>query len=119
MRKNPEDTKIYQKEYQKKWYQDHKETCKNSLRKRRNDNRKYIEEIRKNSKCEECLENHPACLDFHHINESQKDLDISRAICDWGLERIKHEIMKCQVLCSNCHRKLHWEQTHKVVNKDF
>jgi hypothetical protein len=60
--------------------------------------------------CSRCPERHPACLDFHHINPSDKDSDVSRMVCD-GLKksRILAEIAKCVVLCRNCHAKEHWK----------
>ena len=58
--------------------------------------------------CEKCGENHIATLDFHHKDPSTKDSNISQAFGKgWSLERVKREAKKCQVLCSNCHRKLH------------
>lgn len=55
-----------------------------------------------------CGENHPACLDLHH-NSEEKDLCVSDAIKHgWSFDRIKTEMDKCVVLCSNCHRKIHW-----------
>ena len=64
-------------------------------------------------KCK-CGEDHPAALDFHHRNSQEKDFEISVAI-GWGYswERILAEIAKCDVICSNCHRKLHWEEKKK------
>jgi len=60
-------------------------------------------------KCEICGESHPACLDFHHKDSSQKLYELSR-LCSRGvsIQSIKNEIEKCSVLCANCHRKLHW-----------
>jgi hypothetical protein len=61
-------------------------------------------------KCARCDENHPACLDFHHRDPSQKDFLLSVAVAKCSLERIKAEAAKCDVLCANCHRKLHYEE---------
>lgn len=71
-------------------------------------NREYIVSL--GLKCEQCGENHPACLDFHHINPVSKDLEVSALVArGHSIDRIKKEIEKCKVLCSNCHRKLHWD----------
>jgi len=58
--------------------------------------------------CCRCSEEHPATLDFHHY-DTDKSINISNIINKgWGVDRILAEISKCTVLCSNCHRKLHW-----------
>lgn len=79
--------------------------------------RKRIREFKRQRKaqwkmglsCQTCGENHPACLDFHHRDPKEKDFDISHAI-DVGVsdELIAVEVAKCDVLCRNCHTKLHW-----------
>lgn len=63
--------------------------------------------------CKICHEDHPACLDFHHRDPQTKEQVISNIIFikGWKWERILEEIKKCDVLCSNCHRKLHYNQT--------
>lgn len=59
--------------------------------------------------CKACGENHPACLDFHHRESGNKDFDISYAVnIGMGDDLIASEIAKCDVLCRNCHTKLHW-----------
>jgi hypothetical protein len=65
-----------------------------------------------------CPENHPACLDFHHKNPKQKDFEIACAIRQgWTKPRILEEIEKCIVVCSNCHRKLHWLEKNALSER--
>lgn len=57
--------------------------------------------------CERCGETHPACLDFHHIDE--KAMDVSRmANHGYSKQRIREEMEVCIVLCASCHRKRHY-----------
>lgn len=65
----------------------------------------YIVE-KKSCGCAICGEKDIACLDFHHING--KDFTISQSIRNVAFDKIKEEVDKCIVLCSNCHRKLHY-----------
>lgn len=93
--------------YRKKFY----DTIKDSARSRKNKMLKieWFREYKKNLKCEMCGESHPAIIDFHHINQDTKKDDITRLVNkSLSIENIKKEISLCQVLCSNCHRKLHW-----------
>lgn len=47
-----------------------------------------------------------AALDFHHLRD--KDEAVSKIInSGCGTEKVKNEIRKCEILCSNCHRELH------------
>ena len=50
---------------------------------------------------------HHAALEFHH--EGEKDVNLSFAK---SLGMAKREMEKCVVLCSNCHRIRHWNETH-------
>ena len=61
--------------------------------------------------CTKCNENHPACLDFHHRDSSEKEYTIAYLTGNTGsIKRIIQEIEKCDVLCANCHRKLHYNE---------
>lgn len=102
--------KEYQKEYHAKWYKENKTERVKQIQARRTELRKWIWEYKSSLKCEHCEENDPVCLDFHHRDSTQKDLDVSLAINNgWSKERILKEIEKCMVLCSNHHRKLHYK----------
>ena len=73
--------------------------------KKRIKNREYIKEYKEQSGGCDCGEMDIRCLDFHHTEK--KDATISKGICDWGLERLKEEVKKCELVCSNCHKILH------------
>jgi len=64
------------------------------------------------SGCKVCGDKRYYVLDFHHRDPGQKDLGIADAIWNWSPKRLQAEIDKCDVLCANCHRALHWKMTH-------
>jgi hypothetical protein len=95
----------------RKWYE------ANAIRKiawktrRRRELRRWLDEVRDGLVCETCGESETACLQFHHIDPSKKDMDLANVIANgWSKARILGEIAKCRVLCANCHLKHHWEQ---------
>jgi hypothetical protein len=45
-------------------------------------------------------------LDFHHIDPTQKEYNIS-SVKSKNIEALKKELDKCVLLCSNCHREVH------------
>lgn len=58
--------------------------------------------------CRDCQTEDPAVLDFHHTNPSDKEMAIGTMITyGYGTEKLGREIAKCDVLCANCHRKQH------------
>ena len=46
-------------------------------------------------------------LSFHHLNESEKEFGISSLGHTRSWERVKKELDKCVLLCSNCHAEVH------------
>ena len=94
-------------EYLKAHYQANKEYYKEKSRRRASELREWLLEYKSQLKCVDCGEDHPACLEFHHVGK--KDLEIADTIQNgWTKERILAEIERCDVLCSNCHKKRHW-----------
>jgi endogenous inhibitor of DNA gyrase (YacG/DUF329 family) len=49
-----------------------------------------------------------AALEFHHPDEDKKEYSPSYIIGRWSWERAKPELEKCVLLCSNCHREVHY-----------
>lgn len=50
-----------------------------------------------------------AALEFHHKDPAQKDFAISGGGVTRSWNKIKEELDKCILLCSNCHREIHSE----------
>ena len=46
----------------------------------------------------------PRVYDFHHINKNNKNKNVSYYIANWSIKNIIEEIVKCCMLCANCHR---------------
>jgi len=74
---------------------------------------RYYRILDKNAQkvCEECgyTSNYWAPFDFHHRDPSTKECQLSSMVRHKE-ETIVKEIAKCIVLCSNCHRLLHYKE---------
>ena len=53
--------------------------------------------------CVDCGESDPIVLEFDHLND--KDFSIGAKLCTRNWASILREIGKCEVVCSNCHRR--------------
>ncbi len=90
----------------KSWYQQNKEEHKRKTYERVARNKKLIDDLKNKpcSICGGCF--HPAAMDWHHRNGSDKIKGIGE-MRGWSQEKILAEISKCDLVCSNCHRTLH------------
>lgn len=61
----------------------------------------------KGGACTSCgYDKHPAALQFHHVDPSQKDAKWNQ-VRTRSWDKITHELDKCILLCANCHFILH------------
>lgn len=73
--------------------------------------------------CLMCGERHPAVLEFDHLRD--KKMNVSEMMVTRAWPTILLEIDKCQVLCSNCHRRKtakdrgFYTVTHPLVEELF
>lgn len=59
----------------------------------------------KGGRCERCgYSKCHAALDFHHLDPNEKDLERFTGV---SIEKMKIELDKCILVCSNCHREIH------------
>ena len=62
-------------------------------------------------KCQRCgYDKCQAAFDFHHRDPSEKEFALAQFKLTAFNEKIKKELDKCDLLCANCHRELHWEE---------
>jgi len=57
----------------------------------------------RNHPCADCGERDPVVLEFDHLGE--KNFALSYGIRNHNWQRVLEEIARCDVVCSNCHRR--------------
>lgn len=119
IRDNDETRKAYYREYNKGWYQRHKERLKEKSKQHDRELRQWLRRYKSKLSCVICGENHPACLQFHHRDREGKSFTISRVVGgrrNMSIKELEKEISKCDILCGNCHAKLHWQERQMADN---
>jgi 5-methylcytosine-specific restriction endonuclease McrA len=53
-------------------------------------------------------------LEFHHAIPGEKDFSISGTGVTRSWDKVRAELDKCILLCSNCHREAHFNLRYKV-----
>lgn len=102
---------IYRRKYRRRWYAKHKESEKAHVLRRKLLIKQWLKDYKKNLSCSKCDEDHPATLEFHHIKRHEKEKSIGNMTGDgFSIKKILEEIKKCEVLCANCHKKLHYKE---------
>lgn len=104
--------KEYQREYQRKLYHANREKRMQKTNEYLKEQKRWWnEEIMSKASCTQCGFSHPGALDFHHRDPSAKEGAVTRMVLQKRSKKaILEEIAKCDVLCSNCHRILHWNE---------
>ena len=110
----PKKTKEEQREYARKHYQANKEAYRLRDQQRKQRSRDWVQSYKEEHGCNRCGENHVACLHFHHRDSKLKDSSIATMVSNRAcIDALKREIAKCELVCANCHAKIHWDE-----NKD-
>jgi hypothetical protein len=77
---------------------------------RKNAARDYINSIKKRSKCSKCPIDNYVVLDFHHRDPKMKEISACDMVTNkYSIARIDAELAKCDIVCANCHRIIHYE----------
>lgn len=70
----------------------------------------------KGGKCQICgYSKYAGALDFHHRNPSEKNFSICKRLRSAKLNDVlKRELDKCDLLCANCHREVHFDESRGI-----
>jgi hypothetical protein len=65
--------------------------------------------------CEKCGYNRCfAAIEFHHTDPKRKEANVgsivSRTFNPTNVARFMEEVNKCDILCANCHREIHYKE---------
>jgi hypothetical protein len=107
-------------EYKALWHQRNKDIRRQRIKNRRSSKRQYIKSIKElNNTCPGCNVSYPwYILDFDHLPSHKKSFNLSSSgLRDKTIEEIMNEVLKCQIICSNCHR--HVTEMRKVEGKNY
>jgi predicted HNH restriction endonuclease len=94
----------------------HSGICKQCQSKNEKENnlktKEWVSTLKK--KCSMCDEKRSWVLDFHHLDPSKKTMNISTysisgtAAFETKQNKILKELENCIIVCSNCHRDIHY-----------
>ena len=112
--KSKEKEQERNRRYQSIWYASNREKQIERVKEVKKIKREWFNSLKIGLKCRQCGQDHPATLDFHHIDPNKKDFNLS-CFMNISKSKILAEIKKCSVFCANCHLILHWnEKTVKI-----
>jgi predicted HNH restriction endonuclease len=113
--KDPEVRKAYHKEQGRKYYLANKDKVMALSKVNRAVGKARWDTFKRTLKCTKCEQNHPAALDFHHTDPSEKENIVSNLISSGRFAAAMEEVQKCIVLCANCHRIHHYEENSAKI----
>jgi hypothetical protein len=96
--------KSCQKVYHSEYYNNNKSNYAKKNKKLKRRNVEFIYNYLLSHPCIDCKESDPIVLDFDHQGNKFKNVTLM-ALQTYSLEQLKDEISKCEVRCSNCHRR--------------
>jgi hypothetical protein len=95
----------YEREYYKNNVRDRKDRVKAHRERRKDEYKDFIWEYLLNHPCVDCGEADPVVLEFDHLPGSEKRFALGKG-WDYTQAAVLEEIAKCEVRCSNCHRRV-------------
>ena len=114
---NPEKYKLKCK----RWYRANPDYVKKRNANRKEDISNFVLKYKEGKSCFICGYNKiSGILEFHHKTRDDKNFNISEASSNHvGDETLMKEIEKCNLICPNCHREIHFNEwlENKEKNK--
>lgn len=93
-----------QKEYQRQYFLNNKELYYKRNQESVQRIYDWINKI-KSGPCTDCHQKFPSvCMDFDHLDRKTKINNVATLVRMNNFKKVKEEISKCELVCSNCHR---------------
>lgn len=106
-------------ERQREWRARHPLRAKEVRHRRRVFVRQLVAKYKSDKGCERCHTTDARVLDLHHRSGDEKILAVSQMLYCKGWSSVSAEIKKCRVLCANCHRIEHCEESAQIAPAGF
>lgn len=68
-------------------------------------NKRFVWSYLREHPCVDCEEGDPIVLEFDHVRGEKNGAIADMVWIPVGLQKLKDEIAKCEVRCSNCHKR--------------
>lgn len=79
--------------------------------------REFIRWVKEGVPCKDCKVSYPYyVMQFDHINPSEKSGTIDYMVSNYGKAKIFNEMLKCEIVCANCHAVRTYKQN---INGDI
>jgi hypothetical protein len=101
------------KEYHKQHYLNNINKYRTKAQVLRDFLKSFVNRFKQFKGCKICKEKRYWVLEFHHNDRLEKTDTINRFVTNGNFKLLKKEIRKCDVLCSNCHKDLHYNENKK------
>jgi hypothetical protein len=102
-----------------RWHYRNPEWNKKRTLNRRSRLRSWLNDRKAETGCERCGEADPSCLDFHHVDAEDKEMDVSTLVTfGHSKDRLREEIRDCEVICANCHWREHHSRQSWMARHD-
>ena len=114
--KDPDDPrkKASAKRSSARYYEDNRKKAIQANSLVRKKKRELWQAFKQGLKCEQCGFNHPAALDFHHVDRTDKK-SVNKLAGNGMYKQAVRELKKCMVLCANCHRIHHHNEKNPAL----
>lgn len=107
--KNPNDPRA-RKSRREHYYKNKKQYLERN-KKARKERRQWLNRI-KAVPCQDCGLIYPYyVMDFDHRDPTRKLAPVSKLIT-WSWKKLKEEVVKCDLVCSNCHRERTYQRAY-------
>jgi len=112
--KDNENQKKYVKEHYKKNKAAYISRAIKHKNKKRIEARNFINDYLATHPCVDCGEKDIIVLEFDHVNSTKLGNIADFKVKGWSLKKLENEILKCEVRCANCHRRVTYKRRKAI-----